>query len=56
MTAPAKLKGNQIVRAESAERKRQVLPRSGAERKRRMSETIARVAEEDRELLLKLAR
>ncbi len=33
-----------------------VVPVAGAERKRRMSEIIARVAEEDRELLIKLAR
>jgi hypothetical protein len=33
-----------------------VVPRTGPDRKRRMSEIIARVAEEDRELLLKLAR
>ena len=33
-----------------------VVPEAGADRKRRMSEIIARVAEEDRELLIKLAR
>lgn len=33
-----------------------VVPAKTAERKRRMSEIIARVAEEDRELLIKLAR
>jgi len=33
-----------------------VVPEAGAERKRRMSELIVRVAEEDRELLIKLAR
>jgi len=33
-----------------------VVPQTGPDRKRRMSETIARVAEEDRELLIKLAR
>ena len=33
-----------------------VVPETEAERKRRMSEIIARVAEEDRELLIKLAR
>jgi hypothetical protein len=32
------------------------VPRTGPERKRKMSEVIARIAEEDRELLLKLAR
>ena len=32
------------------------VPRSGPERKRRMSEIIARIAERDREILAQLAR
>jgi hypothetical protein len=34
----------------------QSVPRSGPERKRRMSEIIARIAERDREILAQLAR
>jgi len=39
-----------------AQRPIPVVPKAGAERKRRMSEIIAQVADEDRELLIKLAR